>query len=288
MRWPGRRRWSERRARAARRLAWPSVADEIGSALRSGASLRQALGAVAAHGGAAAPRLSELLHPVSRGDDVPAAARRWADSSDDADERLLAGAVELAAGATRAEPVLFDTVARTLRERAALAGEMRAQTAQARASAAALSALPLAFTGLSRAGRSKCPLVPRGHAARSRLPRRRHGPAGPGPVVDAPDHRGGGTVTWPAVLLAAVWVALVIVGGVEHRPVPRLVTLSPPAAQARGVGSRVSHRSVAVPRCCRPGGVSRCSPSAPPSWRSSRWDRSAPRWPRPPCPSSSG
>ena len=148
VRWPGRRRWSERRARAARRLAWPSVADEIGSALRSGASLRQALGAVAAHGGAAAPRLSELLHPVSRGDDVPAAARRWADSSDDADERLLAGAVELAAGATRAEPVLFDTVARTLRERAALAGEMRAQTAQARASAAALSALPLAFTGL--------------------------------------------------------------------------------------------------------------------------------------------
>ena len=54
VRWPGGRRWSERRARAARRLAWPSVADEIGSALRSGASLRQALGAVAAHGGAAA------------------------------------------------------------------------------------------------------------------------------------------------------------------------------------------------------------------------------------------
>ena len=147
-RWPGRRRWSERRARAARRLAWPSVADEIGSALRSGASLRQALGEVATRGGAAAPRLAELVHPVSRGDDVPAAARRWADRSEDAGERLLAGAVELAAGATRAEPVLFDTVARTLRERAALAGEMRVQTAQARASAAALSALPLAFTGL--------------------------------------------------------------------------------------------------------------------------------------------
>ena len=45
-------------------------------------------------------------------------------------------------------------------------------------------------------------------------------------------------MTWPAVLLAAVWVALVIIGGVEHRPVPRLVMLSPPAAQGRGVGSR--------------------------------------------------
>ncbi len=51
--------------------------------------------------------------------------------------------------------MLFDTVARTLRERAALAGELRAQTAQARASAAALSALPLLFTGL-------CALADRG------------------------------------------------------------------------------------------------------------------------------
>ena len=142
------RRWDERRARAARRQAWPAIADELGSALRSGASLRQALATAGAHGGAAAPRLADLLHPLSRGDDLAGAARRWADRSDDADERLLAGAVELAAGATRAEPMLFDTVSRTLRERSAIAGELRAQTAQARASAAALSALPFLFTGL--------------------------------------------------------------------------------------------------------------------------------------------
>jgi tight adherence protein B len=144
----GWRRWEERRARAARRRAWPSVADEIGSALRSGASLRQALGAVAADGGVVATRLADLLNPLSRGDDLARAARRWAERSSDGDERLLAGAVELAAGATRAEPALFDTVSRTLRERSALAGEVRAHTAQARASAVALSALPFVFTGL--------------------------------------------------------------------------------------------------------------------------------------------
>jgi tight adherence protein C len=41
-------------------------------------------------------------------------------------------------------------------------------------------------------------------------------------------------VTWPAVLLAAVWVALVVVRGVEHRPVSRLLVLSPqPARRSR-------------------------------------------------------
>jgi tight adherence protein B len=46
------------------------------------------------------------------------------------------------------EPALFDTVSRTLRDRSALAGEVRAQTAQVRASAATLIALPFLFTGL--------------------------------------------------------------------------------------------------------------------------------------------
>jgi tight adherence protein B len=110
--------------------------------------LRQALGAVAAHGGPVANRLADLVNPLDRGDDLRGAAQRWAERSGDADERLLAGAVELAAGTTRAEPALFDTVSRTLRERSALAGEVRAQTAQARASAGALSALPFLFTGL--------------------------------------------------------------------------------------------------------------------------------------------
>jgi tight adherence protein B len=75
-------------------------------------------------------------------------AGRWAEAATDPGEQLVAQAVELVAATGHATPLVFDTVADGLRERAALAGELRAQTAQARASAIALGLLPLAFTGL--------------------------------------------------------------------------------------------------------------------------------------------
>jgi tight adherence protein B len=89
-----------------------------------------------------------VLRPVDRGGALADAARRWASSATEAGEVLVANAVELAATSGHATPLLFDTVADGLRERAALAGEIRAQTAQARASALALGLLPLGFTGL--------------------------------------------------------------------------------------------------------------------------------------------
>ena len=141
--------WSRRRDREDRRAAWPSVADEVGAGLRSGASLRQALGSAANRGGAAGETLRAVLVPVARGDPLARAANRWAcAAAGEPDESLLAEAVELASTAARADPMLFDVVADTIRDRAAVAGELRAQTAQARASALALSVLPLAFTGL--------------------------------------------------------------------------------------------------------------------------------------------
>jgi tight adherence protein B len=125
------------------------VADEVGAGLRSGASLRQALESASNRGGAAGETLRAVLIPVARGDPLARAADRWARTAvGEPDEALLAEAVELASTAARADPVLFDVVADTIRDRAAIAGELRAQTAQARASALALSVLPLAFTGL--------------------------------------------------------------------------------------------------------------------------------------------
>lgn len=141
-------RWRRRRDRQDRRAAWPSVADEVGAGLRSGASLRQALESAASRGGAAGETLRAVLVPVARGDPLARAANRWAHAAGEPDEALLAEAVELASTAARADPMLFDVVADTVRDRAAIAGELRAQTAQARASALALSVLPLAFTGL--------------------------------------------------------------------------------------------------------------------------------------------
>jgi tight adherence protein B len=124
------------------------VADEIAASLRAGASLRQALDSAAGRGGAAGERLCTVLIPVSRGDPLARTATRWAHDATDPDEALLAEAVQLAAATARADPMLLDTVADTIRERTALAGELKAQTAQARASALALSVLPLLFTGL--------------------------------------------------------------------------------------------------------------------------------------------
>jgi tight adherence protein B len=124
------------------------VADEIGAGLRSGASLLQALEGATGRGGAAGARVATLLRPVGRGDALAEAAGRWATSATEVGEALVAHAVELAAASGHATPLLFDTVADGLRERAALAGEVRAQTAQARASALALGLLPLGFTGL--------------------------------------------------------------------------------------------------------------------------------------------
>jgi len=142
------RPWADRRGARITSAAWPSVADEIGASLRSGASLRQALEGATGRGGAAGVRLTGVLRPVDRGDALADAAGRWATSATDAGEVLVAHAVELAAATGQATPLLFDTVADGLRERAALAGEVRAQTAQARASALALGLLPLGFTGL--------------------------------------------------------------------------------------------------------------------------------------------
>ena len=141
-------RWADRRSKRTTSAAWPSVADEIGAGLRAGASLRQALEAATGRGGAAGARVAGVLRPVDRGGALAEAAGQWATSAADAGEVLVAHAVGLAAATGHATPLLFDTVADGLRERAALAGEVRAQTAQARASALALGLLPLGFTGL--------------------------------------------------------------------------------------------------------------------------------------------
>lgn len=152
--WPRRRllhlfgRWADRRSARTTAAAWPSVADEIGAGLRSGASLRQALEGATGRGGAAGARLAGVLRPVDRGGALAEAAGRWATSANEVGEVLVAHAVELAATTGHTTPLLFDTVADGLRERAALAGEVRAQTAQARASALALGVLPICFTGL--------------------------------------------------------------------------------------------------------------------------------------------
>jgi len=140
-----------RRRHHALELAWPGVADELAAGLRAGASLHQALAAVGARDDEAGRVIREVLGPLARGQPLGECGRRWAVRSSSPDELLFAEAVQLAAWTGRPEPLLFDTVADTARERLALAGELRSQTAQARASAAVLALLPIGFTTFTAA-----------------------------------------------------------------------------------------------------------------------------------------
>jgi tight adherence protein B len=143
------RRWATaRRTARDRDVAWAFVADELAATIRAGSSLPQALASVGGQAGAAAGVVRAAIEPVERGRSVADAARSWAEAASTPDERLLAEALLLAAVGGRPDPLLFEVVAETIRERRALEGELRAQTAQARASAAVLALLPLGFTGL--------------------------------------------------------------------------------------------------------------------------------------------
>jgi tight adherence protein B len=127
-------------------LAWAAIADEIAATLRAGTSLQQALTSVSTRGGVAAFVLHDLLDPVGRGQPLAVGAAAWARRASSPDEALLAEAVQLSAWTGRPEPALFDAVADSARERRAMAGELHAQTAQARASAMVLVVLPIGFT----------------------------------------------------------------------------------------------------------------------------------------------
>jgi tight adherence protein B len=131
-----------RHAIAARRTnslaVLPDGLDAVARGLRSGLSLQQALAE------APAPDLAHLADRAERGQPLAEVCRAWAASAPDADSRLAAAALGLAAEAGGRPARAVDGVVATLRERRAVAAEVRAQSAQARLSAAVLAGLPLA------------------------------------------------------------------------------------------------------------------------------------------------
>ena len=222
IRWLSRSRsvawWTARQQDRSRRGAWASVADEIAATVRAGSSLPQALHSVAGQEGPASAVVRAVVEPVDRGRSLASAALAWADAATSPDERLLAEAVHLASGG-RPDPLLFEAVAEAIRERRGLEGELRAQTAQARASAAVLALLPVAFTGLVA---STDPDVVEfllgtlpGRAVRGRWPPAR----GHRGLVDAPHHPERRTVT--AAIAALTAAALVVAIGWRQRPLHR-------------------------------------------------------------------
>jgi Flp pilus assembly protein TadB len=131
----------------AGRLELAAALDDVARALRSGASLLQAVDD-AGRGPPDPSRrvLADLARVSSRGLPLGQVALAWAATTSSADERLAATALALAADGGRHPARAIDGVAATLRERAAIAAEVRVQGAPARLSALVIAGLPLVFT----------------------------------------------------------------------------------------------------------------------------------------------
>jgi tight adherence protein B len=141
------------RSRAAERSRrdhqMPGALERLATALRSGASLPQALREV---GEALDPPLGSematLARAAERGRPLRDVLDEWSATHDDPGTRLAATALVLATvvGSTPARAI--DGVAATVRERLDLAAERRALAVQARTSALVLSVAPVGFAAL--------------------------------------------------------------------------------------------------------------------------------------------
>jgi tight adherence protein B len=124
-----------------------SVVESVGSATRSGASLHQALVSTSASAPASlrAP-LRDVVARAGHGQPLAASLRIWA--SNDRTAAPVARALALAHELGGHAPRVTDALADSLRERRAVASEVRALSAQARASATILVIAPYVVAAL--------------------------------------------------------------------------------------------------------------------------------------------
>jgi tight adherence protein B len=143
-------RWQGgRSARVSPIVAEERFADAVASvsaAVRSGASLSQALGYAA---GESEPPvradLERLVGDLEVGVPAERALERWREASPGPDVDLVVGALELHRRSGGELPAVLDQVTRSIRGRVSVAREVRSLTAQARLSAWILGLLPVGF-----------------------------------------------------------------------------------------------------------------------------------------------
>ncbi|MBW3536176.1 MAG: type II secretion system F family protein [Actinobacteria bacterium] len=140
-----------RRAALRREQAVPAVLDSIARALRSGASLLQALDEAAAERGPLQAELRRVVSEAERGAGVTAALDAWADRQPTGAIRLAAAALCLGAEMGGANARTVEGVASTVRQRLAVVNEARALTSQARVSAQVIALAPVAFCAVAAA-----------------------------------------------------------------------------------------------------------------------------------------
>ncbi len=132
--------------------ALPEALEAMARALRSGASLRQAVGeAAAATPGALGADLGQVADEVAHGAVLSEALERWAERRMLPGVRLATSALGLGAETGGAQARALDGVAATLRSRLAVGREVRALSSQARLSGVVITLAPLGFSALAAA-----------------------------------------------------------------------------------------------------------------------------------------
>jgi len=142
-----------RRGRAAEivETQLPVGLEAVARSLRSGASLRQAVTEAASCGGAVGAELAAVAGEFDQGIGLVDALERWQARRPTPGVRLAVAALSLGAETGGAQARAVDGVATTIRDRLAIAAEVRAHAAQVRASVLVISLAPIAFCAFASA-----------------------------------------------------------------------------------------------------------------------------------------
>ena len=137
--------WARRREDRKADRALPDTLERVARALRSGASLPQALAAGQPDTPALLARHWRRLVSESADVGVLAAAERWRGRHPSRAVALTVAALAVASDVGGPQAKAIDTVAATLRQRVALEAEVGALSAQSRMSAVVIALAPVAF-----------------------------------------------------------------------------------------------------------------------------------------------
>lgn len=141
------------RTRADRRVeaALPETIRAIAADLRGGGTVRSSLERIASQPSPLADDFRRVMTRVALGDSLSSALARWVDDRPVPGGRALAGALVLAADLGGGSATALEGLAVSVADRHAIAGELRAQSAQARVSAIVVAIAPLGYLALMAA-----------------------------------------------------------------------------------------------------------------------------------------
>lgn len=134
-----------RRAASAFQSDLPAAIDSLVALVASGSSLAQALGGAAARGGEVGADLALVVARRRHGQSLQQSLDQWSRDRPGTGVSLVADALALAGTSGGSQTRALEGVGATLRERQALAREVRALGSQARTSAVVLVATPVVF-----------------------------------------------------------------------------------------------------------------------------------------------